>query len=271
MDRTQADPMNKALARAFTLVEMLVVIGIISVMVGALLPVLSKARESAKTIACLSNLRTFGLAEQAYASNHRGWFVPIISHDPNLGANTTDDNWYGNQELRRYLNIPAAVNGANRYNWPKGLMCPNAVTAVGPSFGASYWITYSYGAVYIYPAAPFTTANSYGFIRSIGPGRVTSPAEKIQMCDALGAAQEIGSSNYRNASYGWDLYGESGSPNHIAYRHQDGLNILHFDGHADWVRKADIAYPLATSDSVDKPSRNINRLWKPEMHWVNWP
>ncbi|HYO10429.1 MAG TPA: prepilin-type N-terminal cleavage/methylation domain-containing protein [Tepidisphaeraceae bacterium] len=46
----------------FTLVELLVVIGIIVVLVGVLLPVLGKARESSSRAACMSNLRQVGLA-----------------------------------------------------------------------------------------------------------------------------------------------------------------------------------------------------------------
>ena len=65
MKRTRFHP-------GFTLVELLVVIGIISMLIAILLPALSAAQESSRSVACLSNLRQMGMAAHMYAADHAG-------------------------------------------------------------------------------------------------------------------------------------------------------------------------------------------------------
>jgi len=61
----------------FSLVELLVVIGIIGVLIAILLPALSRAQKQARSVACQSNLRQLGLLLATYTSENKGWLFPV--------------------------------------------------------------------------------------------------------------------------------------------------------------------------------------------------
>ncbi len=70
---------------AFTLIELLVVIAIIALLVGILLPALSGARDSARSIICLSNLRTLAITSSQYADDNNG-MLPRSSHSAGFNS-----------------------------------------------------------------------------------------------------------------------------------------------------------------------------------------
>src|SRR5437868_4613103 len=89
-------------ANAFTLVELLVVIGIIALLISILLPALSRANDAAKSIKCPANLRSIGQGLLIYANQNKGRLFPFLNDavwdnpsnkrefvDPWYTANTT--------------------------------------------------------------------------------------------------------------------------------------------------------------------------------------
>ncbi len=90
----------KSCFRAFTLIELLLAIVVIAILVALLLPALASAKAKARSIACLNNLRQWGLATHAYASSHDD----LLPKNGSSAGNSTTEGWY--VELPEELNLP---------------------------------------------------------------------------------------------------------------------------------------------------------------------
>ena len=80
--------------RGFTLVELLVVIGIIALLISVLLPALSRARDNANRVACLSNLRQLSMAFLMYVNQNKGHYPSASPFEPApYGRPRRPDDW----------------------------------------------------------------------------------------------------------------------------------------------------------------------------------
>jgi prepilin-type N-terminal cleavage/methylation domain-containing protein/prepilin-type processing-associated H-X9-DG protein len=100
--------MKKTQKQAFTLVELLVVIGIIAVLIAILLPALSKAREQSKQVYCMSNLRQLYTATEVYVTTYKGYMMPA-----RIGSGSAQSNfWWGVDVLGPLMGVKRVGNTA---------------------------------------------------------------------------------------------------------------------------------------------------------------
>ena len=212
------------LLRAFTLVELLVVIGIIALLISILLPALNKAREQGKQAACLSNMRQIGSAALMFANEHfqhvplggELWGTPNVNgtpaslHDPGqrywsyYNEGTTTRIMPMNAALAPYLgqtgfhtdtaaNLTTDMNNGNVrrvFTCPSQAENPQLVTMLGTNAGwnaPNQYCSYGWDEEVVGWGSPNDGSGCVKHSRARGQlNRIGhSPADTMYMCDSL--------------------------------------------------------------------------------------
>jgi prepilin-type processing-associated H-X9-DG protein len=244
-------------SNAFTKTELVVVVLIINLLLAVSVPALNQASEQARRAVCSGNLRAIGVANENYAADNNGWFVPAgySPYDDPHNNNPPEQqycNWVSNAAYRMYIDIDnyrTNIRGGLMIS-PVEFLCPSDKISNDPRNVSQYSILLSY-AYNITDWNPWSSGSGSGWLNRIVGHRVDSinkPAEKLIFIDAIDWWTEWGAADYR---IGWDKLGQDTADAYrskisprvygpVFYRHNEGANILFYDGHVEWRRKQDI-------------------------------
>lgn len=279
--RTRETAFNR---RGFTLVELLVVIGIIALLISILLPSLSNAQEQARTIKCLSNLKTLGQAAAAYSSANKNYLLPsdvMDQHFPtNLSYQDVHETWATILVSDKYLPYPPAPSSTeppsqdNAFHCPTGVLEMSAVTYTSTTLpssrtdgqgamgscqtsvrlnpGMNVFVWYGINATNSSIPLPYTRCmiDSSGVVTGLSKTtRVRNPTDYVFLFDGL---------------YGFNYC--STNANRINARHgkRKFTNCAFVDGHAETVPTSSIPGELGVAQTSDFSVANCNKYLFPK-------
>ena len=260
--------------RAFTLVELLVVVGIISVLIAMLFPAFARARAQANRIKCAGNLRSIGQALVMYTQRY-GCYPSCV-----LATSDSSLDLYGlwPVRLREFtgddLRVFYCPSQDERCEWNKAYGGAGPVAApIHVQYGyepdenllmerglfGSTWFSYGYN-VWGSNAKAADPSRDRGLgwtilayseysrraSREVRAARVKMPSEMVAITDS-------------RANGDWDF---SVSPNHLPLWpgkvHAGGANVLFCDGHVQWYAQEDLTFPFNPRNT---PTEAIQRMW----------
>jgi len=259
---------NRQRKNAFTLIELLVVIAIIAILAAILFPVFAQAREKARAISCLSNIRELGLAGQMYMEDYDEVCVMNLG-GPQIPV-PVSPNWplFLQPYIKSWLIMDCPDVAGDQgvfapgspYNW-----IANWVTFETYGYNYNYLSPWTSGACSYLPTAQFPSPSS-----PVTEAAINQPSSTIEFVDSMydfGQNPALPDSNpigffdvnapdqypinlpapnactwYDGIHGGYDwTFNPNGQPNLLGFahnRHTGGENVCWVDGHAKFMQAA---------------------------------
>jgi len=227
--RTTNIGMKRSNVVGFTLIESLVLLAIIGILASLLVPMLTKARSSARRAGCASRLKQWGLAFQMYSQDYQGWLFTTKHWE------STEFNDHGKKVSNvyaRYLGKATSDTIIQMRN------CPNAIEGMSVT---QLKAENRYGYSMNWPNLKFSDGyklapeDAYGGA-SYRLDKIPRPAEFLLLVDSDGTYYRVRSGELK------------GFVSPILDRHVSGVNILRADQHVDFVTFEEIERQSALPD-----------------------
>ena len=223
--------------QGFTLIELLVVIGIIAILTSLLLPAISSARRSTRTLSCLSNMRQLVMAFRFYAHDNKGSLPRRMWSD--MPGVTEGYTWPAELWARGYVkNLMLyscaemeSLRGRADFHAMNSWIIGRAPTA--STMGQDFWQQSHYGYNVRNFGSNYRVDPSSGWT---GPSAklsgIRSPATKLLLADSVNPLRYYDERRLFGAYDLLDVFGTTRHAGGLHARHSGGVNVQWADGHA---------------------------------------